>query len=696
MSEIYFDGTVVSPDAVRRELAPVCPPWAVDLFVETAEPADFAGEEIVSRSGKRYRVSPAGNRYLIKEGKKADGGGGDETPSVAPAAPSKPATEPRRIFTTGQVAKLVGVRPASVNKWFDRGVLKGYRIPGSQERRVPREQLDAFVRDQGLAESLEALESKHGIQQKADAAYKEAEVQRAKEPIKPKKDTTQPNLTDPANAPPFSRDIDSVKPVTRTTQGLISMLTPTRKNHASPKFVQLAKGRGWFTDGRALFKIPDQEMPAIQAGLASQDYGLTPMVDIDQVMKGADRNTAPAKIVGVRPPFGSTTDPVYHLETADKRHAVVNASLMKTLLKRHPGAEVLVRDHDSPVVFKKDGMIIGLIMPTGRVSPSYDGPTNFSQQTFWGGDVGTIYFDGEEVSLETAVTSMIEANCPWTAVFAYIDTAEFGRSRGTEGWEPHTTKTGRVIERKKLPSGRWSERKPGDEGKDDERAADAGSMIAKQVTAYKQMAKGHRDKNTSRYSDFDEGKDHASHISDYAVGLTPNQAKKTWENVQKHLKIDGKAIGKVTDARSLKKALAEVPAHVEKHDHLADIAASIHRKGVRNSYHYASAVSAGGTASGSPKAKEHQGKVVENMRRLSRLISSSRIKNGEVNDLWEHFKKNHGDFIQAALKGKAKKGGMRAAMQKNLAKPIHDKETLDVRLRALMSLHAENHAPKGK
>ncbi len=56
----------------------------------------------------------------------------------------------RRIFTTGQVAKLCGVAPRTAAKWFDTGLLKGYRIPHSQDRRIPRESILAFMRKYGF------------------------------------------------------------------------------------------------------------------------------------------------------------------------------------------------------------------------------------------------------------------------------------------------------------------------------------------------------------------------------------------------------------------------------------------------------------------------------------------------------------------------------------------------------------------
>src|SRR5260370_41025596 len=53
----------------------------------------------------------------------------------------------RKVFTTGQVAKICKVAPRTVSKWFDSGRLRGYRIPGSQDRRIPREHLIRFLKE---------------------------------------------------------------------------------------------------------------------------------------------------------------------------------------------------------------------------------------------------------------------------------------------------------------------------------------------------------------------------------------------------------------------------------------------------------------------------------------------------------------------------------------------------------------------
>lgn len=50
------------------------------------------------------------------------------------------------VLTTGEVAKICQVAPRTVSKWFDSGHLKGYRIPGSKDRRIPVSELVRFMR----------------------------------------------------------------------------------------------------------------------------------------------------------------------------------------------------------------------------------------------------------------------------------------------------------------------------------------------------------------------------------------------------------------------------------------------------------------------------------------------------------------------------------------------------------------------
>ncbi len=60
------------------------------------------------------------------------------------------------VLTTGQVAQICNVAPRTVTKWFDSGQLKGYRIPGSRDRRIPTSELIRFMRAHDIpTDSLE-------------------------------------------------------------------------------------------------------------------------------------------------------------------------------------------------------------------------------------------------------------------------------------------------------------------------------------------------------------------------------------------------------------------------------------------------------------------------------------------------------------------------------------------------------------
>jgi two-component system response regulator RpaA len=69
----------------------------------------------------------------------------------------------KKVFTTGQVAKICQVAPRTVSKWFDSGKLRGYRIPGSQDRRIPRENLIRFLKDNNMPLGILEEEELHKI-----------------------------------------------------------------------------------------------------------------------------------------------------------------------------------------------------------------------------------------------------------------------------------------------------------------------------------------------------------------------------------------------------------------------------------------------------------------------------------------------------------------------------------------------------
>ena len=68
-----------------------------------------------------------------------------------------------KVFTTGQVAKICKVAPRTVSKWFDSKRLKGYKVPGSSDRRIPRAELIKFMTEYGLPLGDLGLDRRHKI-----------------------------------------------------------------------------------------------------------------------------------------------------------------------------------------------------------------------------------------------------------------------------------------------------------------------------------------------------------------------------------------------------------------------------------------------------------------------------------------------------------------------------------------------------
>ena len=56
----------------------------------------------------------------------------------------------KNVLTTGDVARICNVAPRTVSKWFDSGQLKGYRIPGSKDRRIPVSELVRFMKTHNI------------------------------------------------------------------------------------------------------------------------------------------------------------------------------------------------------------------------------------------------------------------------------------------------------------------------------------------------------------------------------------------------------------------------------------------------------------------------------------------------------------------------------------------------------------------
>jgi len=61
----------------------------------------------------------------------------------------------KQVFTTGEAAEVCRVSQQTIIRCFDAGRLGGFRVPGSRFRRIPRDELIKFMRDNDIP--LEAL-----------------------------------------------------------------------------------------------------------------------------------------------------------------------------------------------------------------------------------------------------------------------------------------------------------------------------------------------------------------------------------------------------------------------------------------------------------------------------------------------------------------------------------------------------------
>jgi excisionase family DNA binding protein len=56
----------------------------------------------------------------------------------------------KTVFTTGEAADICKVSQQTIIRCFDNGRLKGFRVPGSRFRRIPRDSLIAFMRENNI------------------------------------------------------------------------------------------------------------------------------------------------------------------------------------------------------------------------------------------------------------------------------------------------------------------------------------------------------------------------------------------------------------------------------------------------------------------------------------------------------------------------------------------------------------------
>jgi len=56
----------------------------------------------------------------------------------------------KQVFTTGEAAEICKVSQQTIIRCFDSGRLQGFRVPGSRFRRIPRDELIRFMRENDI------------------------------------------------------------------------------------------------------------------------------------------------------------------------------------------------------------------------------------------------------------------------------------------------------------------------------------------------------------------------------------------------------------------------------------------------------------------------------------------------------------------------------------------------------------------
>ena len=56
----------------------------------------------------------------------------------------------KQVFTTGEAAEICKVSQQTIIRCFDSGRLKGFRVPGSKFRRIPKDELLRFMRENNI------------------------------------------------------------------------------------------------------------------------------------------------------------------------------------------------------------------------------------------------------------------------------------------------------------------------------------------------------------------------------------------------------------------------------------------------------------------------------------------------------------------------------------------------------------------
>lgn len=69
---------------------------------------------------------------------------------------------PKKLFTTGEIARIVNTTAKTVARWIDEGTIVGIHLPGMVERRVHRDEARAFFVRMGWTWAIKEIDAWDG------------------------------------------------------------------------------------------------------------------------------------------------------------------------------------------------------------------------------------------------------------------------------------------------------------------------------------------------------------------------------------------------------------------------------------------------------------------------------------------------------------------------------------------------------
>lgn len=99
------------------------------------------------RQLERVEVVKLGNSCVDS---RMDGGNSAGGYVVSSEEQQQPDWTDKRVFTTGEAASVCRVSQQTIIRCFDNGRLQGFRVPGSKFRRIPRDELLRFMRENNI------------------------------------------------------------------------------------------------------------------------------------------------------------------------------------------------------------------------------------------------------------------------------------------------------------------------------------------------------------------------------------------------------------------------------------------------------------------------------------------------------------------------------------------------------------------